>query len=373
MAITERYVTVTGAGAHDGTSEGNAFTWAEMITDINTPRVGYRYNVKAGTYANGTTGTTLTGDGTTTSPNIIEGYNTSAGDLRSNGRSSGGALNTTNFPVISYTGATAKFTASGANYLVLRCLSITAAANTATCVIGDGIVMQRCSVSATGGNASSQAINAANSTEMFAIEDCDCITAVSGATSAVNISNIGTAGIYGCRIKCPNGAAIATSVSLRIIGNTLYESVNGIAVTATNVRVVIIGNTIVNNTGDGIDIVTSTTVPHVIIGNHITGNGGWGIDFNTSTCQKILGWNRFRDNTSGAVNGGGDWETGTSVFNVTSDDTDAIDFTDQANDDYSLLNNAPAILSGIGYRNPIGAHGAGSFSVSGGGAYVIGG
>jgi len=79
MAITERYVTTTGAGAHDGTSEADAFSWAEMITDLNTPRVGYRYNVKQGTYSLSAT-TTLTGDGTATSPNIIRGYKTTIGD-----------------------------------------------------------------------------------------------------------------------------------------------------------------------------------------------------------------------------------------------------------------------------------------------------
>lgn len=47
MAWTERYVTVAGAGAHDGTSEGNAWTLAEAIA---AAAAGQRVNVKAGTH-----------------------------------------------------------------------------------------------------------------------------------------------------------------------------------------------------------------------------------------------------------------------------------------------------------------------------------
>ena len=93
---------------------------------------------------------------------------------------------------------------------------------------------------------------------------------------------------------------------------------------------------------------------------------GYGIDFNTSTCPKILGNNRFRDNTGGNVNGGGDWETATSRENITSDDADADDFVAAASDDYSLKAGAAATSKGVGYLIDIGAHGSPVVTAGGG-------
>src|SRR5688572_31804779 len=78
MAWTERYVSVAGGGAHDGTSEADAWTLADAIAAYGT---GQRINVKAGTYANTTTGRTFATAGTTTAPIWWRGYNTTIGDL----------------------------------------------------------------------------------------------------------------------------------------------------------------------------------------------------------------------------------------------------------------------------------------------------
>ena len=169
----------------------------------------------------------------------------------------------------------------------------------------------------------------------------------------------------------PKSSALRIRSTVSVQGCTLYESGIGINCdlnSSNNCR--IIGNTIVNNTGDGIDVATGTTGAMHIASNHITGNGGYGIDFNTSTCVKMLGFNRMRDNSSGDINGGGDWEEGTSVANVTSDDTDAIDFVDQANDNYLLKSAAPGVAKAPGYRVPMGGNGveqvAPTFSTSSG-------
>jgi hypothetical protein len=148
---------------------------------------------------------------------------------------------------------------------------------------------------------------------------------------------------------------------------TVFESVTGIENTgSTTTTNTIIDNTIVNCSGSGITFVAGLTARQITTGNHITGCGGFGINWNGAVCPKMISHNRFRDNLSGDVSGGGDWVEGSSFGNITSDDTDADDFTDSANDNYSLLVTAPAVTAGLGYRNPIGAHGAGSFGSSGG-------
>lgn len=364
MALTNRYVTVAGAGAHDGTSEANAFTWAEMLTDLNTPRAGYKYLIKSGTYSLTTTIDAPTGDGNATSPNVIEGYSSTEGDLLSSGRDSNGALVTTNFPEITYT--TGKLNLVGSQFLVIRCLSITAAATSATVTLGVSSLISTCDVTSTGSGASSQAIAMTTPSNPM-IRNCDVETTGGSATAAIS-SQSGSAVFIGNRVKCPSGAGLKVRGSgATYVKNTIYGCVNGIHVDSSSASPNILDNTIVNCTGDGILLTTGTTETITIMGNHITGNGGYGINYQTSTCVKKLGFNRFRDNTSGSISGGGDWEEGTSVNNVTSDDTDETDFADQANDNYSLLNTAPAITAGVGYRNPIGAHGASSFGGSGGG------
>jgi hypothetical protein len=148
--------------------------------------------------------------------------------------------------------------------------------------------------------------------------------------------------------------------------NTVYNCGPGITKNTTGAEFDCGFNTIVNCAGDGIDIVTSSTAQCNIYCNHITGCGGWGIDFNTSTCQKYLFNNRFRDNTSGSINGDGDYGTSSNWLNVTSDDTDALDFTSQGSNDYSLKAGAAATSRGIGYLVDIGANGSPVVSSSGG-------
>jgi hypothetical protein len=99
MAFTEKYVTVAGAGAHDGSSEANAWTFAEMIAAA--PGAGTRVNIKAGSYSEGAT--TLPSSGTVSAPIVLRGYNSSIGDLDGQGRGSDGLLNTTNMPDVTIT------------------------------------------------------------------------------------------------------------------------------------------------------------------------------------------------------------------------------------------------------------------------------
>jgi hypothetical protein len=371
MAITERYVDASAAGGGDGTTAATsgangAFTWAEMITDINTPRVGYRYNVKQGTYSLSAT-TTLTGDGTTTSPNIIRGYKTTIGDATLL-RTTGGVVDTSNMPTIAY-GSTYRFAANGATNLIVESLNITSTVAGSTIRLGTESLAVNCKIDNASTSSSAYAFEGdAVSTQ---IVNCDAILSAGVAGSKA----ISTAGpVSYCLVSGGggNGIELANNAT-SIVHNTVYDSAIGIRTLNTTARAEILSNTIVNCTGDGIDIVTATTAQIRITGNHITGCGGYGIDFNTSTCPKILINNRFRDNTSGNVNGGGDYETATSILNQTADDTDALDFTDHTTDDYSLKSTAAGYHTGLGWYQNIGANGTPVATGGGGGSLLLGG
>jgi len=77
MAFNEKYVTVTGGGLHDGSSEANAWTLAEGVANY---AAGDRVNVKAGTYTASSSITWLTSGGQYT-PVHWRGYKTAIGDM----------------------------------------------------------------------------------------------------------------------------------------------------------------------------------------------------------------------------------------------------------------------------------------------------
>ena len=79
MAFTEKYVTVTGGGLHDGSSEANAWTLAEALSNY---AAGDRLNVKAGTY-NVSSTVTFGTSGTSSLPIAWRGYKATIGDLDS--------------------------------------------------------------------------------------------------------------------------------------------------------------------------------------------------------------------------------------------------------------------------------------------------
>jgi hypothetical protein len=78
MAFNEKYVTVTGGGLHDGSSEANAWTLAEANLNASA---GDRVNVKAGNYSFTTSGEILGVAGTASSPVWWRGYKASIGDM----------------------------------------------------------------------------------------------------------------------------------------------------------------------------------------------------------------------------------------------------------------------------------------------------
>lgn len=353
MAITERYVSTTGAGAHDGTSEGNAYTWAEMVTAINGgSHAGYRYNVKQGTYSLSAT-STITGDGTTTAPCIIRGYKTTIGDATP-GRTTGGALDTSNMPTIAF-GATYAMAISGADYLVFEGLKFTGDNPGYFFNVGNHTTFVNCSITVVNGGSGYPLLF--NNTGSGAI-DCDVDT--DGTAAAIYLGT-STSFAIGCRVRASGsgGDGIYCDGSSLVAHNTVWGcGGEGILLDSTGSNPWIVFNTVQGCAGSGIKTQNTTTANQRFIGNHLTDNGAYGIDFQTSTIAKILTHNRTRDNTSGAINGGGDWATGTSIRHVTTDNgTASSDYTASGSQDFSLLSTAAGFQVGPGWKNNIGACG----------------
>ena len=74
----ERYVSVSGGGLNDGTSEANAWTWDQAMANY---AAGQRINVKAGTYTNSGASTVSSTIGSRTNPIHFRGYKNTIGDL----------------------------------------------------------------------------------------------------------------------------------------------------------------------------------------------------------------------------------------------------------------------------------------------------
>lgn len=360
MAITERYVSSSGTDTYANST--NPATPMSLSTALTNMVAGDRINIKAdGTYSRSATDT-LTPDGTTTSPITLRGYTTTIGDATL-GRASGGFLDTTKMPVIAY-GSTFRLNAAGSTNIIFESLNITSnVANSAVRINVESLLVN-CKID--NASTSSSAVAIEGDVVTSQVISCD-LSLSAGVASAKVITTAGPVQYSRITGGGGNGIELASNPTA-ILGNVIYESAIGIRALTAASRSEIIGNTIANCTGDGIDIVTSTTALVKIVGNHITGCGGYGIDFNASTCSKVLINNRFRDNTSGDINGGGDYQTATNVLNQTSDDTDALDFTSQSTDDYSLLATAAGARRGLSYLQNIGANGTQAASGGGGSA-----
>jgi hypothetical protein len=360
MAITERYVSALAGGGGDG-SIGSPWTLSEAIANAVA---GDRVNIKAdGTYTR-TASDTPTADGTTTSPIVWRGYTTTIGDGYL-GRNAGGNLITTNMPLIAFDPGF-RWIGGGADIIHFQAIRFTGNVSNDVVELGSDCHLLHCSVVNTSTNASASGID---STTNAGVRVIDCDVQAGGASGGAYAISVRGAGSYikGCRAKCVGGVGLLVRSNVTAANNTVYRCTTGIHSDNTSGNALIENNTIVNCTGDGIDILTGTTGRQCIVGNTITDCGGYAIDFNTSTCVKLVSYNRIRDCTSGAVNGGGDWNDGTNVVIVTTDTGGPeTDYTDQANDDYTLIAAAPGISKAPGHLIDLGAHGTPVVTAGGG-------
>lgn len=335
MAITEKYVSDAGAGAHDGSTAADAFSWAEMVTDINAGgKAGNRYNVikGAGAIARTTTTDTISGSGSSTSPVIIRGYNSTIGDGYLGRTNGNGPLITTNMPAITYTSG--RINVTGA-WIVIESLSISGATNNSLLSINQDSLVIRCAASNnnTGGSAGCLAFNANGGTVL----DSDlALTAASGGIAAIQIGSL-QCRVAGCRVTGGPASGITVAGAAAIVGNVIHDCAGtaGIYVSGTGGSPAIVNNTIVGCV-DGIEVITGNTRTSLIFGNLITDNSAYGINGVSSANAIIAAYNRLDRNTTANVNSATDWLAATSYSHNTTSALQAAEYVDASTDDYRL-------------------------------------
>lgn len=354
MAITNRYVSTTGAGAHDGTSEANAYSWTEMVTAINGgAHAGYCYNVKQGTYTLAADDT-LTGDGSTTSPCIIRGYKTTIGDATL-GRLTTGAVDTSNMPTIAYN-STKRLDASGADRIVFEALNITGNVVYHLCLVGTGCTFVNCKVTNSSNNAAATCIGT-NGADTDII-DCDCINTGDSTAYAIQIGH-SYCTVHSTRATCAGYGIGVTSSSSAIIVNCVFYSCTTAGIYCGSAARIFPHNNTCYACGDGVRVQSGSTSKVTAIQNHITDSTAYAFNWNANTQQRVQVRNRTRDNASGVNDTSTDWSTGCTYRAVTTDNGAASsDYTNAGSADFTLVSTAVGLGAGLQPYSDIGAVGA---------------
>jgi len=360
LAITEKYVSVAGGGAHDGTSEANAYTLSEAITANNAlgagGAAGLRYNIINGAYtARGATDTISVG-GSATSPAIWRGYNSAIGDLDNGTRDAYGVLTTTNFPDIGYN-ATFRLAVS-AGHVVLSNLDM------AFNVSGSGLLISttnvfvlNCRMVTTSTNAAATAATASSDANFT---NCDFATAGSGGSACVQTEL--TAFLSNCRATSPGatGYRLTQNARATLVNCTAYDcGVAGFSAAHANTYLRMF-NCTAYSCVNGVDILSTNNRDHIIVGCMFTDNSGFGIDLNAGGSGAFvqLAGTRFRDNGAN-FDATYDWITGTGFRTITTDTGGATtDYADPTtNKDFSLVYSSPGFAQGFSQVTNLGACG----------------
>jgi hypothetical protein len=294
MAFTERYVTVTGAGDHNGTAEAHAWSFAEMIAAA--PAAETRVNIKAGSYSEGTT--TLPANGTAIAPIVLRGYSTTIGDLDNQGRSDDGTLNTANMPDFTLTGL---WTPSP--NCILQNLDITGALS--SYLIGSFTAdlwgAQNCRVVNSQNNASAGAIQFDDT--CFAV---NCDFACTGASHGIVVDGDNYIAIDGCRFTGVLNTATWFNCQMGTVTACVFIGAGNtsIAISFTLASANVMQNVSrcsFYNFGTAIRTPNAAAVSVVIAtNNHVTDCAKYLDNPYVATSQQptIEAWNRTRDNTT---------------------------------------------------------------------------
>jgi len=331
MAV--RYVSLAGAGLHDGTSEANAWTLPEATANHVAGDV---IHVKAATY--------------------IADDNTSSScmDIRTVGAA--------NNPVIwiAYTTVINDFTIGDVQPVILDAgtNSLANAITTLTTIVGAvyhklwGFELK---------NATSHGLTGSTTNNNIALYGCKIDA--NGTTSGRGIQWNDDIGLMGCEMTgngldamdCDNGlilthskihgevAGTITTQNFVAIGNLFYNNGNGVNLRATQGGCIATGNIF---DGDGLasnqalQFSGSTPYPDVITNNIFMDFGGNAIDFVNAGVEGAMlrGFNLFYGNS-------------TDYDGLSLETTDVVGtsdpFTDSANRDYSLKTGSEALAAGI--------------------------
>lgn len=335
MAFSEKYVSVAGGGAHDGTSEANAWTLAEAIAAY---AAGDRLNVKAGTYANTTTGRTLATSGTTTAPVWWRGYASTIGDLDdvADGAASG--------PQITFT--TARFLISAA-FNRFSSLSFTSADVSGGGTVqtnGANLKFDRCRFENTAANANGYAMGHATAVASPTMTRC-WFKSTTTADQVINNVVSGALHVHGCAIIGGiNGLLLSGSSTSFITKNTFRGQGAGDCIRITSAGMWLIdSNSFYSPGSDAIELTTVPAVPSIISNNVFNNSGGYDIRNSSGANTDFV--TRLHNTSYNATSG---HETGFGDSPNHSQNTDgAASFTNAGSGDLSLVTGSTAKATGL--------------------------
>lgn len=369
MAFTDYYVTIGGtnsaAAFAAATNPATPCSLTAAFSGANTG--GIRVNVQSGLYSFLSAAPTLLVSGTSSSPAIFRGYANNPGDLspsytgtKLGGRVNGnGSLISTFYPVISFSGVAFLNNTNG-NWTVWETLNFSTTYNATLgnlVELGQNTVAKSCIIS--GATLSTNLLNAQGAHSM--VFDCDVYgSSVTGNQNGI-VLNGASSVADSCRVNVLSSSTGAAGIALGaasalIFGNVVYISngAKGIAWTVPIFNPFIRNNTIVGVSGDGISCPTGNAALTFIVGNCLTDNSGFGLNIgNSMTGAVFSAYNRYRNNTSGAIGNATDWQTATNYGIVNGGNSS--DYNSPLNNDYRLLPTSPAVGTNWLLSSSIGA------------------
>lgn len=351
MARTARYVTSTGTDTYSNST--NPATPMSIATAKTNAAAGDDVWIKKdGTYDLSAGNWTPTNSGTIASPIRFIGYNSTIGDGYL-GRSNGGALITTNMPVISL--ATRLIDAGSNPYVIFENLNISTSIAAFAVKCGNRGGFYRCAITNSANSASANGADLGGA-DAEAIEND--ITMSGSTTGYCIIASQTMTRIYGNRLTAPNGSLVKGSGgSFVAIANQLYSAVYAFDITVAASASCVIAN----NTGyaltDFIRLPNSVSAigKPLLINNSVTDLSGRMLNslyVGTGDLPSARWYNRTRDNGS-SDQGSADWPVYGSV--TTDTGSASSDFVNAAGGDFRLIATSPARAAGIPPFSEIGA------------------
>ena len=271
MAWNEKYCTPTGAGAHDGSSEANAWTLLEAEAGAVA---GDRVNVKAGTHALGTTSLTFDVDATTTQPIWWRGYATTIGDLDDD--------DATAKPLVEFTGTTARASLSGDHHRFSN-LSFKAATTAGACFTVTSAALAsefgRCRFEATAANSASRAFTdsgRATATRCWFKSTSSAIVVILGPDARF-LGNRVEGGLDGVQ------AGVSATILFNVISGCARYGVDASAVDS-----VIVNNSIYGCTTAGINFTTLSAASPTLVANNVIEGCPEGVRNSSGTATNFI-------------------------------------------------------------------------------------
>lgn len=339
MSITEKYCTTTGAGAHDGSSEANAWSLTEALSNA---AAGQRVNVKKGTYTLAAN-FAPTNAGTVSQPMIWRGYNSTIGDLDITAVLNQKTLeiDATNMPLFDGGSSWAVIPTA---HMIFEAIAVTQSGDRRSFQINNtNIMAYLCKLECSGNSANQAAVAIASAGGALCF--CECNQTNTGGSSFGAIYGTAAARIHGCRVRGKSSGS--TNAAIILAGGSsvtdtiaIHDGGIGINFNATTNNSAVVNCTVIGANTDFWGINGVATIAPLIINCNGTDGGRFWNNANSGTSDRPVYrmFNRTRNNTNADV-GSADWP----IYGAITADrgSDYVDLSGKT--DYRLVNTSPAL------------------------------